>query len=107
MSVHPIAHGLFESQTARLLDAIHLCRSHGLTIPALMLVYATIDGMAWCARKHAEGDVTENDFTGWVETYMFQGSSSGELTAVDLYAARCAMLHSQIAESRKSKHAAA
>jgi hypothetical protein len=39
---------------------------------------------------------------------MFEGAVvSGDLTTVGLYAARCAMLHGQIAESWKSKHAAA
>jgi hypothetical protein len=38
---------------------------------------------------------------------MFEGRTAGDVTAVDLYAARCAMLHSQIAESRKSKNAIA
>jgi hypothetical protein len=102
-----MAYAQFESQTAGLLEAIRLCRSRQLTIPALMLLYATIDGMAWCARKNDDHDVTEEDFKAWVERYMFEANPPGHLSSVDLYAARCAMLHGQIAESRKSKHAAA
>jgi hypothetical protein len=72
-----------------------------------MLLYSAIDGMAWCVRQNLTGDVTEEDFEKWVEIYVLEGPKAGDVTAVDLYAARCAMLHSQIAESRKSKNAIA
>ena len=97
----------FERQVDDLLRATRGCLEQGLLVPALMLAYATIDGMAWCVRANPDGSVIEADFENWVETYIFQGSSSGALKAVDLYGARCAMLHSQIAESRKSKQAIA
>ena len=95
----------FESQTTDLIVAIRLCQSNGLTIPVLMLLYSAIDGMAWCARRDAERDVTEADFTEWAERYLLPGIDPELLNGVDLYAARCAMLHGQIAESRKSKGA--
>ena len=97
----------FELQVENLLRAIRLSRDQGLLIPALMLIYSTIDGMAWCVRANSNGNVTEADFENWVETYMFQGSSAGVLKAVDLYGARCSMLHGQVSESKKSKNAVA
>jgi len=79
--------------------AIKLCMSEHLWLPALVLVYALIDAMAWIARDPAKEYVTQNDFVTWCNRYLLippMSDCSGE----DLYAARCGILHSHIAESR-------
>jgi hypothetical protein len=52
----------FEGQLESLQTAIRICREQRLVIPGLMLLYAVIDGMAWCVRDDLTGDVTEGDF---------------------------------------------
>lgn len=62
----------FDAQVGNLQAAIRACREQYLFIPALMLLYAAIDGMAWCVRQNVTGDVTEEDFEKWVETCVFE-----------------------------------
>jgi len=81
------------------LDAINLLAKSGHFLQVLTVLYAAIDTMAWSSRK--EGDVTGQDFIAWVTKYMDPGSLP--CTPVDLYAARCGVLHSGAAGSRLSR----
>lgn len=56
--------------------------------------------MAWCVRQNVTGDVTEEDFEKWVETYVFERPRAGDVTTLDLYAARCAMLRTSCSTIR-------
>lgn len=85
-----------------LLDAVELCMERRLHLPALTLMHAGIDAMAWLMRPAGQADVHEKDFLCWVERFVLLGSQL-QCTGQDLYGARCALLHSQIAESRKSR----
>jgi len=67
-----------------------------------MLAYAMIDIMAWLDRDVKHKDVQQDDFIKWVETYLLPNSQLS-CTAIDLYAARCSLLHSYSAESRLSR----
>jgi len=67
-----------------------------------MLTYATIDIMAWLDRDKNHQDVQPSDFIRWVETYLLPNSQLS-CTAIDLYAARCSLIHSYSAESRLSR----
>lgn len=69
-------------------------------LQALIILYAAIDTLAWGRR--ATGDVTRADFCNWVDQYMEPEKNLG-CTAMDLYGARCGLLHSGVAESRKSR----
>jgi hypothetical protein len=70
-----------------------------LGVPALVLIYSMIDSMAWMARPQDHPDVTGADFIAWVDQYMLP-SLRIKCTAGELYAARCAVLHSLSTESR-------
>lgn len=66
---------------------------------ALVILYAAIDTLAWSTRT--VGDVTRSDFVAWVTIYM--DPKRLRCSADDLYAARCALLHSGATESRMSR----
>jgi len=69
---------------------------------ALILLYAGMDCMASIARPDGQEDVTRDDFIAWTERYIeFPGKH--QLTGLDLYAARCALLHQYGIESRLSR----
>jgi hypothetical protein len=94
----------FDSFVARRLAAIDLCFREGLFTESLVLLYAGIDALAWLALP--SGDVNGSDFVKWVNTYLLPDSGL-QCTAEDIWAARCGLLHSSIAESRKSREGAA
>jgi hypothetical protein len=84
-----------EVAVARSLDS-------GLWEPTLILLYASIDAMAWLDRPDGQADVHAADFLSWVESYLLPASAltcSGE----DLYGARCGFLHSHTGESRRHR----
>lgn len=71
---------------------------------ALVVLYAAIDNLAWLG---SEGDeITGKTFIEWVERYMVPGSPL-PCNGMELYAARCALLHTGTAESRLSRRRAA
>lgn len=86
----------------KLLDAIDLCRQHQLVTPCLLLLYATIDINSSLDRDAAHQDVQRSDFLRWVNTYLLPDPAL-QCSAVDLYAARCSLLHTYSAESRLSR----
>lgn len=85
-------------QVRNILSAIDLCLKNELITPSLILIYSTIDIMAWLDREVSHEDVQRDDFIHWVETYLLSGSELS-CRAIDLYAARCSLLHSNTAES--------
>lgn len=70
-------------------DAIGLCLDASQVLPALILLYSAIDAVA--ALELRTGERTKSAFTRWVEHYM----NLNELgcTALELYSARCGILH--------------
>lgn len=77
-------------------------------LAALMLVFTTIDQMAWVALP-GDGDVKGKDFMAWVSTYMLGHNDAGleAVTAGDLWGARCGLLHTATAESSSLKNGTA
>lgn len=71
-------------------DAIDDCLKAKRLLPALMLMYATIDSVA--ALQRAEGTKTRGSFEKWVDEYLLPADGV-RCSATDLYAARCAILH--------------
>lgn len=59
---------------------------------AVILILSGIDAMAYLDMPAAQNDVTRNDFVRWVERYI-KFPCKEQLTGLDLYGARCAMLH--------------
>lgn len=82
--------------------AIDLLCERQLIQPALVLVYSTIDAAAWLSVPAGQEDVTRPDFVRWVDMYLLPGSTL-ECTALELYGARCGVLHSFTAFSKLSR----
>jgi len=79
-----------------ILTAIDLCLENKLILPALMLIYSSIDIVGSLERKEDEG--TKASFTRWVDNYILKAKPLG-CTALELYGARCGILHALAAES--------
>lgn len=84
------------------IEAAKLCRENGLIMPALVITYVTIDIMATLNRPAGKTKVTRQDFIDWVDTYIIPHLNSN-CNAIDLYSARCGVVHSSIAESDFTK----
>jgi len=76
--------------------------AHGHVLPTLVLIYASIDILASLIRPESQEDVSRSDYTAWVEKYLLRAGSL-PCTALEIYAARCALLHTYGAESRLSR----
>lgn len=70
----------------------------------LTLTLAGIDAMAWLAAPEGQDEVTRDDFVTWAERYL-PIADGRPLTGLDLYGARCAVLHQYGARSRLSREA--
>lgn len=89
---------------AELVAAIDDNLAAGRSMPALLLLYAGIDLLAWL---EAPGDQTElrgSDFKSWCLRYLLPESGL-ECNANELWAARCALLHNVAAEDRELRKA--
>lgn len=96
------------SQNLReMLSAIDDCLKAERQLPALILMYSLVDGLSWAE----SGDTnTKSRFEGWVTRWLLPHlpQSKPQITATDLYAARCALLHtgtgiSDLVKSKKAK----
>jgi hypothetical protein len=59
---------------------------------AVILILSGIDAMAYLEMPAGQDDVTRSDFVRWAERYI-KFPCKDQLTGLDLYGARCAMLH--------------
>jgi len=93
---------LFENAT-RHIKAIDLCIENNLRVPALILIYSGIDIFSSLNRPIEKDVGTREDFKMWCDLYML---SQNELpcSSVDLYAARCGVIHSSSSESKLSRN---
>lgn len=87
---------------SRHLEAIELCVTHKLRMPALILVYSGIDILASLNRPANKANGTRQDFMSWCETYLLPNSRM-KCSSMDLYAARCGVVHAYSAESQLSR----
>jgi hypothetical protein len=81
--------------------AIGLCLGNHLRMPALALIYCGIDVLASFSRPAENGEVKPTDFINWAERYMQCEKVLG-ISGLDLYAARCGILHTYSMDSRLS-----
>ncbi|MDP2893013.1 MAG: hypothetical protein Q8N78_01435 [Sulfurimonas sp.] len=88
----------FEENYIQIFYGIELCLENKLQFPTLSLIYSTIDSLAWIAY----GDIgVGSGFKKWVDEYMFKEKKSN-ITPIDLYSARCAIIHTLTPNSRDS-----
>ena len=79
---------------------IQFVLKHGRNRAALILIYSGIDAIASLEKPEGPGKV-QGHFVDWVETYM--EFKNGRVTGVELFAARCGMLHAYSPISDLSK----
>jgi hypothetical protein len=91
---------MFESktETARkaitdVLEAAALCLTHEKVLPGVCLVLIAIDTMSTLSRPAGTAHGRRH-FVEWVDKYLLPGSGL-PCTALEIYAARCGLLHSQ------------
>ena len=83
----------YEIELEKLVTAIRLCINNNLHGPALILIYSTIDILATLGRDTKHRHVKKDDFLQWVEKHLLPDSDL-DCSAIDLYGARCGILHS-------------
>src|SRR5262249_30822299 len=90
----------FDRQCLHVIQAARLCQQNGFIIPAMMIIYASTDGMAWSFREH-EGENRGKDFMEWVDQFWI--TEPDGMASADLWAARNAVLHEQGSNSRLTR----
>lgn len=90
----------FLKNNAEMLDAASRSIQLRQHIPTMVLIYTHIDALAWAGSAKQHGLVRKN-FEDWVLKWMLPAltAEAPTLTATDLYAARCGILHTLTASS--------
>ena len=98
----------FLKNNADMLAAAERCIKLRQHLPALVLIYSHIDTLAWAASNKSGGDVRMN-FEAWATRWLIPRlqTHSPEITATDLYGARCGVLHTLTGTSALSARGAA
>jgi len=67
-------------------------------VPGLILIYSLIDHMAWLMLPPSQSISTRTDFCRWVDIFMLPVGNLS-CTAIELYSARCALVHTYTLDS--------
>lgn len=92
---------VFEANVREHVQAIRLCLDSHLRMAALSLIYCGIDIVAAIGRPKGKPKSDRTDFRRFAEDNMKCKTRLG-LTGMDLYAARCGILHTYTADSTLS-----
>lgn len=77
-----------------LIDEIKKCEAAGATSAALAMAYICIDTMTFLSLPSDRENQSRADFIAWVNTYLKgHADQSYQYQGLDVYGARCAMLH--------------
>jgi hypothetical protein len=90
--------------TRYLLEEITRCKDADATISSVTMIYVCIDTMAFLSMPVGQTTQGKRDFIVWVDTYLKTAQSNTyQYRGLDLYAARCSLLHAFSAEARIHK----
>lgn len=79
---------------------IKRARDKGILAGSVILALSAIDAMAFLASPIKQRNVTRDDYINWVQKYMKTDSSqSYQYIGIDVYGARCGIIHRYGAES--------
>lgn len=94
----------FVKNNKDMIEAAKRCIELRQFLPALVLMYSHIDTLAWAGSTKEARNVRRN-FETWVSRWLLPelSADSPSLTATDLYAARCGVLHSLTSKSDLSR----
>lgn len=83
--------------------AIRVNFDNNLFAATMILTYSAIDAMAFLSMPENKREVRRTDFINWVENYMQTDSNQPyQYQGIDLYSARCGIVHRYGATSRLS-----
>lgn len=93
-----------------LINAIHNGIKRGIRVSidnqsfgsAVLLILSAIDTMAYLGMPPDRQDVIREDFVSWADRYI-RFPCEQQVTGLDLYGARCAMLHTYSVRSKLSR----
>jgi hypothetical protein len=85
-----------------ILKPIHLVLNNGFDRAALVLLYSGMDAMAFMSLPAGRDSVTRKEYVAWAEKYI-RFSSAVQVTGLELYAARCGVLHTFTPDSDLSR----
>jgi hypothetical protein len=78
------------------------CEEAGHLTGALVLAYVCIDTMAFLSLPVGRSEQTRSDFIAWVDAYLrAHADQPYQYRGIDVYAARCAVLHAFSSESER------
>jgi hypothetical protein len=80
-------------------SGIDACIEKKLSSPALILIYSGIDTVGWL--DSSENYATKTSFMRWVDAYLLKAKPL-QCTSLELYAARCGLLHTFTPDSQLS-----
>src|ERR1700683_2927339 len=83
------------------IQSIKLCLDNGLIGPTLILAYVGIDAFGALGRPKGKRRNPREDFVNWAQRYLIVGDFPP--TGLELYGARCALLHNLSGESELSR----
>jgi hypothetical protein len=94
----------FERDVNDTLAAIDHCVQSRQHMPAKILIYSLIDSLAWAAFTPAV-NANRQRFEAWTTRWLIPHllAAGVNVTATDLYAARCSILHSMTPDSELSR----
>jgi hypothetical protein len=76
---------------------IEVCLRSSLVVPALELLYSGIDVLGFLASANPKAD--RRSFVAWADSYLDGFLKKKGIGGLDLYAARCGILHTGMAPS--------
>lgn len=83
--------------------AIDLCMENELQMQALILIYSGIDIFSVLGRPREKEQANRQDYIKWCEQYMLPNINL-PCTGMDLYSARCGIVHTSTMHSQLSKN---
>ena len=90
-----------EEKFAQLLVIAEKCVRERATTPALILIFSAIDVAGWLSAVSPSAS-PRSRFTGWVARYLLPFSNL-DCSAIELFAARCGIVHNFSSESDLSR----
>ena len=90
-------------QIEQLVEQIKINLENDAYTGVVMLTHCAIDTMAFLSMPSGKTRSTRSDFIKWVDKYMKVGSEQ-PYEGIDIYGARCGIVHSYSAESDLSKN---
>jgi len=87
----------FNKNYEQIIRAAKICLDQDLHMPGLILVFTLIDSFAWAASDKADR-ANRQHFENWLGAWVYPYNQM-QCTSTELYAARCAVLHTLTSEA--------